>query len=78
MLFSGAVSPNKGHIRLLTYNIFLRPPFIRNNADDYKNERFEEFLNHLDNYDVIALQEMFSLVIYRQFSKINYDLSINR
>jgi hypothetical protein len=72
------VSPNKGHIRLLTYNIFLRPPFIRNNADDYKNERFEEFLNHLDNYDVIALQEMFSLVIYRQFSKINYDLSINR
>lgn len=57
------MSPTKGHIRLLTYNIFLRPPFIRNNADDYKNERFEEFLNHLDNYDVIALQEMFSLVI---------------
>jgi endonuclease/exonuclease/phosphatase family metal-dependent hydrolase len=60
------VSPNKGHIRLLTYNIFLRPPFIRNNADDYKNERFEEFLNHLDNYDVIALQEMFSLANSRQ------------
>ena len=57
------MSANKDRIRLLTYNIFLRPPFIRNNADDYKNERFEDFLEQIDNYDVIALQEMFSLVI---------------
>ncbi|EGC29213.1 hypothetical protein DICPUDRAFT_159232 [Dictyostelium purpureum] len=28
-------------IKLLTYNVFIRPPGIRNNYDDYKDERIE-------------------------------------
>ena len=44
-------------VRLLTYNIFLRPPLIKTNKDDYKNARMNEFINLLDNYDIICLQE---------------------
>ncbi|EFA75685.1 putative sphingomyelinase [Heterostelium album PN500] len=29
------------HIKLLTYNVFIRPPGIRNNFNDYKDERLE-------------------------------------
>jgi hypothetical protein len=32
--------PDTNHLRILSYNIFLRPPFIKNNKDDYKNERY--------------------------------------
>jgi len=54
-------------VKLLSYNIFLRPPLIRNNADDMKNERLQEFMkSQLENYDIICLQEMFSLANYRQ------------
>ena len=48
-------------IRILTYNIFLRPPLLKNNLDDYKDERFEDFLKLIYNYDIICLQEMFAL-----------------
>ena len=48
-------------VRLLTYNIFCRPPFVKNNEDDYKNERLELFLQEIENYDIIALQEIFEL-----------------
>lgn len=47
-------------VRILTYNIFMRPPLVHNNANDYKNERLEEFLKVMDQFDVVALQEMFS------------------
>lgn len=54
-------------VKLLSYNIFLRPPLIKNNADDFKNERLTEFLkSQLDRFDIICLQEMFSLCNYRQ------------
>lgn len=54
-------------IKVLTYNIFLRPPFVRNNADDFKNERLAEFMrSQLDRFDIICLQEMFNLGNYRQ------------
>jgi sphingomyelin phosphodiesterase len=46
-------------IRLLTYNIFLRPPPIKNNEDDYKNERIEDFCKVINDFDIICLQEMF-------------------
>lgn len=45
-------------VRVLSYNIFLRPPFVRNNLDDFKNERLKEFINHIDKYDIISLQEV--------------------
>jgi endonuclease/exonuclease/phosphatase family metal-dependent hydrolase len=53
-------------ISVLTYNLFLRPPFVKNNADDFKNERLQEFLRVLDRFDVVCLQEVFSLGNLRQ------------
>jgi endonuclease/exonuclease/phosphatase family metal-dependent hydrolase len=54
-------------VKLLSYNIFLRPPLIKNNADDFKNERLAEFLkSELAKYDIVCLQEMFNLANYRQ------------
>jgi len=54
-------------VKLLTYNIFLRPPLIKNNADDFKNERLREFMkSELEKFDIICLQEMFNLGNYRQ------------
>jgi len=54
-------------VKVLSYNIFLRPPLIKNNADDFKNERLAEFLRtQIDRFDIICLQEMFSLANYRQ------------
>jgi len=55
------------NIKVLSYNIFLRPPLIKNNEDDYKNERLAEFLRtEIDRFDVVCLQEMFNLANYRQ------------
>ena len=52
-------NPNKNlyeyPIKLLTYNIFLRPPLIKNNADDYKNERTKFFLNEIIDFEIICL-----------------------
>lgn len=57
---------NGTKIRVVSYNIFLRyfigqlliprPPLVNNNGDDFKNERFREFMKLIDNFDVIALQ----------------------
>ena len=46
-------------IKLLTYNIFLRPPPVKNNESDWKNERLIDFLQEIENYDIICLQEAF-------------------
>jgi len=53
-------------INLLTFNMFVRPPFINNNGDDYKDERMREFLKEMHKYDVICMQEMFSCYSKRQ------------
>ena len=51
--------PNK--LRLLTYNLFLRPLGIIDGETDYKDERLQKFIeNYLDKYDVICFQEVFS------------------
>lgn len=46
-------------VRILTYNIFLRPPLIKTNKNDHKNSRVDEFLKLIEKYDVICLQEAF-------------------
>ena len=46
-------------VRILTYNIFLRPPGINNNGNDWKNERLEDFISILHNFDIVCLQEIF-------------------
>lgn len=46
-------------IRILTYNIFLRPPLIKNNENDWKDERLADFCSLIHNFDIVCLQEMF-------------------
>ena len=52
-----------GEMRLLSYNIFIRPPapkFTHNVVDDFKDQRLNSFIeSYLNNYDIVCLQEMF-------------------
>ena len=49
-------------IRLLTLNLFLRPPLISNPGGDFKDSRTDVFCHSiLPSYDIICLQEVFSL-----------------
>ncbi len=45
--------------KLLTYNVFMRPPPIKTNDDDYKNERMKLLCEYLENYDCVNFQELF-------------------
>ena len=45
-------------IKLLTYNLFCRP-IINNMQSDKKDERLEEFMKVMVNFDVLCLQEIF-------------------
>ncbi|CAI2370288.1 unnamed protein product [Moneuplotes crassus] len=51
---------DREEVRILTLNLFMRPPGVKNNDDDFKEERFEEYLKLLDNYDIICNQELFT------------------
>lgn len=64
----------QGKVRLLTYNLFMRPsiPFMTHTESDYKNERLEIFLrNHAERFDVMMLQELFSMFTFRQSKLLN-------
>ena len=60
--------------KILTYNIFLRPPPVKNNDDDYKNERLKEFLKLIKHYDIICLQEVFGFLNHRKHKLIKNAL----
>jgi endonuclease/exonuclease/phosphatase family metal-dependent hydrolase len=62
----------RNKIKLLTYNIFLRPPPIKNNENDWKDERLADFIHQLDNFDIICLQEMFGTLTSRRQEMIKY------
>lgn len=48
-------------IKLLTYNIFLRPPPIKTNESDHKDDRMKEFVEkEMKNFNIICFQELFS------------------
>jgi len=50
-------------VRVLTVNMFLRPPLITTNGDDFKEERLHAFAaQHLHKFDVICFQELFSFL----------------
>lgn len=60
-------------VRFLSYNIFMRPPGIKNNSSDYKNARLDHIGNDvLKNYDIVCLQEMFSYGSSRQLRMMSY------
>ena len=49
-------------IKVLTYNLFMRPPPINNGGTDYKDERLHYFnREYLPTMDIIAFQECFTL-----------------
>lgn len=57
--------PSGKSISLLTFNTFLRPPPIKTNEDDYKEERFAEMKHVFKDYDIVCLQEMFQTGTFR-------------
>ena len=50
---------HRKNIKLLSYNIFLRPPPVKNNESDWKDARVVEFSKIINDFDIILLQEMF-------------------
>ncbi|KAJ1899904.1 hypothetical protein LPJ66_001823 [Kickxella alabastrina] len=54
-------------LRILTQNMFMRPPLIKNNRSDWKDARLDYFIEHiLPNYDIVCLQEMFEYASSRR------------
>lgn len=59
--------PSLSHIRVLTLNLFLRPPLVKSNESDYKDLRTAYFIQHIfPLYDLICLQEVFGFMNYRK------------
>jgi endonuclease/exonuclease/phosphatase family metal-dependent hydrolase len=47
-------------LKLLTYNIFIRPELPLSSTTEYQEDRLGMFVDHvLPNYDIVCLQEMF-------------------
>ncbi|KAJ1933264.1 hypothetical protein EC988_009177, partial [Linderina pennispora] len=54
-------------LRVLTQNMFMRPPLVKNNKSDWKDGRLDYLIEHiLPNYDVVCLQEMFEFASSRR------------
>lgn len=58
-------------LRILTYNVYLRPYLIKTNEDDYKQERLDMMIHQFEEYDVVCLEECFDTFTHRQFDLIS-------
>ncbi|ORX56386.1 hypothetical protein DM01DRAFT_1362532 [Hesseltinella vesiculosa] len=66
-VFPDQVLPINGSARILTQNIIMRPPGIKNNWSDYKDERIDYLIEHIfPHYDIICLQEAFAFATRRK------------
>ncbi|KAI8887514.1 hypothetical protein K501DRAFT_283298 [Backusella circina FSU 941] len=66
-VFPDKVLPVNGTARFLTLNIFMRPPLIRNNWSDYKDDRLAYIERYiLPEYDVVCFQESFAFASRRK------------
>lgn len=63
---------SRNNVKLLTYNIFLRPPPVKNNENDWKDERLADFIKLLDSFDIVCLQECFGSLNNRKQELIKY------
>jgi endonuclease/exonuclease/phosphatase family metal-dependent hydrolase len=63
---------NRTKIKVLTYNVFLRPPPVKNNENDWKDERLADIIKLLDGFDIICFQEMFATFNNRRQELIKY------
>jgi sphingomyelin phosphodiesterase len=57
-------------IRILTYNFFCRPPPIKTNESDYKDARIADFIEKIENFDIICFQELFTTLNDRKHKMI--------
>ena len=58
-------------VRLLTYNVFMRPYFIKTNKSDYKSERLKQIgRSVLPHYDIVCFEEMFDTLTHRRHSML--------
>jgi len=63
----------KKSIRVLSFNIFLRPPGIKNHDSDHKAMRLAYFCERvIHSYDIICLQEFFAYGSSRQSKFLAY------
>jgi len=54
-------------MRILSLNFYMRPMGVSDMHGDYKKERLQDFIHHhLDDFDVLSLQEMFSTFSLRR------------
>lgn len=57
----------RNNVKILSYNLYMRPPPVKTNDCDHKDARLEEFVrHHLDDYDIICNQEVFSTLNSRK------------
>ena len=59
-------------VRLLTYNMYMRPPPVKTNESDFKDARLEEFAKKLEDFDIVCNQEVFSTLNSRKQRLITY------
>lgn len=52
-------------IKILTYNVFMRPYLIKNNISDHKETRLQILIQLLKDYDIVCLQEIFDVFTHR-------------
>jgi len=61
------------NIRILSYNVFLRPPPVHDNGSDYKEERVKLLGERvIPNYDIICFEEAFGSLNKRRSTLKNY------
>ena len=57
-------------VKILTYNFFSRPPPVNTNGNDYKDSRFNDFIELLPDFDIICFQEVFTTLNDRKHRMI--------
>ena len=52
-------------IKILTYNIFMRPYGIKTNKSDHKEERLSEIIEKIKDHEIVCFQEAFDTFTHR-------------
>lgn len=52
----------------------MRPPGIKNNENDWKNERLQKVLDHIREYDILCFQELFETGNFRKENLIDFGI----
>jgi endonuclease/exonuclease/phosphatase family metal-dependent hydrolase len=53
-------------IKILTYNVFLRPYTVRSNESDHKESRMNFIIDMISAYQIVCLQEIFDTFTHRR------------